>query len=152
LVLRPRTLTDQGVPAPIAVACRVLLKLGHYKDPRYSKIATLALEEMLGLTTNDPVFYGSTLIAADDALAQIQEVAIVGPFEDPKRHEMLRILNTGYRPYLVSAASQTSSEDGVVFLDNRRNDSVTRAYVCQGQRCGLPIEDPQELERVLEEP
>ena len=80
LLVRPKDLQDNATPSGNAMACEALLKLAALTDEgRYRDVAEKALGQVVDFSTRYPTSFARWLSAADFALANINQVAVVHP-------------------------------------------------------------------------
>ncbi len=153
LVVRPRDLTDNAVPAGSSMAAGVLLKLAVVTgDGDLERRAVEAMRSAKAVMERFPTGAGHWLCALDFYLSTPKEVAVVG---DRAATDTKGLLSEVYRSFLPNrvlvgmgdedGASQTSPlMEGRARLDGRAT-----AYVCRQYVCGLPVNDPDALARQL---
>ena len=79
LITRPKDLQDNAVPSGNAMAVTVLLRLAALTgEGRYRDAAEAGLRLVAELAPRHPTFFGQWLVALDFALAEVDEIAIVG--------------------------------------------------------------------------
>ncbi len=153
LIVRPRDLQDNAVPSGNAMAVLGLLRLsGLAVEPRYLKLARVALASMRKMLARYPLGFAQWLIGLDYALAHPREVSIVGAVHDPAVRALLDACATGYRPHQIIALgkSEGNGPDRVPLLNGRsQKESRATAYVCVDSSCGLPVTDPRELGKLV---
>jgi uncharacterized protein len=150
LVIRPRELFDNAVPAGSSVAAEVLQRLGRVTGAQDTEQAGLAaLRPVLGVLGRAPTGFGHALGAADFALARVREVAIVG---DPGADDTQALLAEVWRTYqpnrvLAAAAPDDAAAQGEVPLlaDRPAREGRATAYVCEHFVCQQPVTEPDEL-------
>jgi uncharacterized protein YyaL (SSP411 family) len=148
LIVRPKSVQDGAVPSGSSVAARVLARLGHYTaDRRYSDAAQAAVEPVRAWMEQAPLGFANWLSVLDFILAPPQELALVG--RDPGA--LLEVVNAGYRPNLVVAASHSPHDTAIPLLDDRVPvGDVATAYVCREFACQAPVTEPEELRELLD--
>jgi uncharacterized protein len=150
LVVRPRELFDNAVPAGSSVAADVLQRLGRLTaTPDWEQAGQNALRPVLGVLARAPSGFGHALGAADFALSRVREVAIVGrPDAEDTKALLGRVWST-YQPnrVLASAAPDDRAAPAEVPLlaDRPAVDGRATAYVCEHFVCQLPVTDPEAL-------
>jgi uncharacterized protein len=135
------------------VAAHVLLQLaaltgnGVYDERARSTISIVA--PALG---RSPTGFGKTLVALDFALADGQEVAIVGDPAAPDTQAMTSVLNRRFLPNIVAAVATGDAATHAIPLlrDRPQIDGRATAYVCRAFACQAPTTDVAQLERLLE--
>jgi uncharacterized protein YyaL (SSP411 family) len=150
LVVRPRELFDNAVPAGSSVAAEVLQRLGRLTgDPDTERAGLDALRPVLGVLGRAPTGFGHALGAADFALARVREVAIVGrPGADDTQALLARVWGA-YQPNRVLAAAapgDTAAQAEVPLLSGRTAlEGRATAYVCEHFVCQRPVTEPADL-------
>jgi hypothetical protein len=150
LVVRPRELFDNAVPAGSSVAADVLQRLGRLTaTPDWEQAGRNALRPVLGVLARAPSGFGHALGAADFALARVREVAIVGrPDAEDTRALLGRVWST-YQPNRVLAAAapddRAAPAEVPLLADRPAVDGRATAYVCEHFVCQLPVTDPDAL-------
>jgi uncharacterized protein len=150
LVVRPRELFDNAVPAGSSVAADVLQRLGRLTGtPDWERAGLDALRPVLGVLARAPTGFGHALGAADFALARVREVAVVGrPGAEDTAALLAQVWGT-YQPNRVvaAAAPDDAAAQGEVPLlaDRPALGGRATAYVCEHFVCQRPVTDPAEL-------
>jgi uncharacterized protein YyaL (SSP411 family) len=150
LVVRPRELFDNAVPAGSSVAADVLQRLGRlYGDPELEEAGRRALRPVLGVLGRAPTGFGHALGAADFALARVREVAIVGRPDAEDTRALLAEVWGAYQPNRVVAAAgpdDTAAQAEVPLLADRPTlEGRATAYVCEHFVCQRPVTSPADL-------
>jgi hypothetical protein len=150
LVVRPRELFDNAVPAGSSVAADVLQRLGRLTgDPDAEQAGLSALRPVLGVLGRAPTGFGHALGAADFALGRVREVAIVGRPGAPDTGALLASVWGTYQPNRVLAAADPgdAAAKGEVPLlaDRPAVDGRATAYVCEHFVCQRPVTEPADL-------
>jgi hypothetical protein len=151
LVTRPKDVQDNAVPSGNAMSARVLLRLtawtgiGAYRDA-----AERAMRTVVPFVARYPTGFAQWLSAMDLALSQGNEVAIVGPFEDPATTALLAEVRRGYRPNQVVSVADPAGSAVPLLADRVAVGGRPTAYVCRSFVCRLPVTDPAALAAQLE--
>jgi uncharacterized protein len=150
LVVRPRELFDNAVPAGSSVAAEVLQRLGRLTgDPDTEQAGLAALRPVLGVLGRAPTGFGHALGAADFALSRVREVAVVGRPGSADTGALLAEVWGTYQPnrVLAAAAPGDAAAQGEVPLlaDRPTLEGRATAYVCEHFVCQLPVTEPAEL-------
>jgi uncharacterized protein YyaL (SSP411 family) len=96
------------------------------------------------LAPQHPTAFGHLLQAIDFHLADVREVALVGPDREP----LERVVREAFRPHVVLAGGEP---DGVPLLEGRTPvDGRAAAYVCEHFACRRPVTEPDELRALLD--
>jgi len=152
LLLRPKDLQDNATPSGNALACEALLKLAAFTDNgKYRDLA----EASLGLVTNQslryPTSFARWLSAADFALGNVKQVAVMYDSDPGEARELLQTIQTQFRPNtVVAASSHPPSINAPSLLDDRPlRDGKPTVYVCEGFVCKMPVTTPAELQDLV---
>ncbi|GAB4243346.1 MAG: thioredoxin domain-containing protein [Thermoleophilia bacterium] len=151
LLARPRSLTDNALPAGGSLAATVLLRLyalsgeGSFRDA-----AEGALRSAVGLMESQPVLAGQWLIALEQTLAPQVQVALVGPRAGDAINRYLETVNTGFRPFLTVAARGPGQNSAVPLLAGREpGEAEAAAWVCRSGACSPALTSSEELAAAL---
>jgi len=155
LVLRPRELFDNAVPAGSSVAADVLQRLARLTgETAYDDAAAGALRLVQELVPRAPTGFGYALSAADFALSRVREVAIVGDPAALGTRALLDQVRGRYRPSQVVALAAPGDREVVaavpLLADRPMVDGRPTAYVCEHFVCRRPVTDPDELLALLD--
>jgi uncharacterized protein len=152
LLLRPKDVQDNATPSGNALACEALLKLAEFTgEGKYRDLAEKALRLVVGMATRYPTAFGRWLSAADMAVGNVKQVAVVYEAGSEDASELLRVVRSQYRPNIIVAASAyPPPEDAPALLKDRplRNGKPT-VYVCEGFVCKNPVTTISELSELL---
>ena len=144
LVARRKDLEDNPIPAGNSSAAYGLLRLSALtSEHEYERRAVGVFRLLHTVAVKHPQAFAHLLQAMDFHLAQVKEVALVGPDTRP----LERAVRGRFRPHLVLAGGE---EDGVPLLADRTPvDGRAAAYVCERFACQRPVTEPEELEALL---
>ena len=110
LIVRPRNLQDNATPSGSAMLARQLLRLAAYTgEARYQVAAENALRLLVEALRSYPQAFGEALNAVDMLVAGLQEVAIVGAAEEEGCAALLRAVQAGWRPNVITALRQPNA-------------------------------------------
>ena len=147
LIARPRSLTDNAVPAGNSVAVQVLQRLAALDDvPDYDDKATQVLQSLRDGMSRHPLAFGRLLAALDFAVATPREVVLVGAVDVPEFIALSHVLRSAFRPNLVIAHRSPDADDAALppLLQGRTLvDGTATAYVCEAYACQLPVTTPE---------
>jgi uncharacterized protein YyaL (SSP411 family) len=152
LLLRPKDLQDNATPSGNALACEALLKLAAFSENgKYRDLAEKSLRLIANHALRYPTSFGRWLSAADFALANVKQVAVMFGAELPEAHQLLETIQWEYRPNMVVAASsQPPSENAPsLLMDRPLKDAQPTVYVCEGFVCRMPVTEASELKGLL---
>ncbi|HEX5936915.1 MAG TPA: thioredoxin domain-containing protein [Actinomycetota bacterium] len=157
LVVRPKELYDNAVPSGNSAAADALVRLslltGDVELERAGLSSIRLVRDVLGRA---PTGFGHALCALDLSLGPSNEVAIVGPADDRGTRALVEeVVARRFLPNTVLAVGAPNDRDAsreVPLLRDRPlvHGSPT-AYVCRRFACKLPVTDPADLARSLEE-
>jgi uncharacterized protein YyaL (SSP411 family) len=150
LVVRPRELFDNAIPAGSSVAADVLQRLGRLTaTPAWEQSGLTALHPVLGVLARAPTGFGHALGAADFALSRVREVAIVGPPQAEETRTLLAKVWSTYQPNRVLAAAapddRAAQQEIPLLADRPTLEGRPTAYVCEHFVCQLPVTDAEAL-------
>jgi len=153
LFTRPRTLEDSPVPSGSAQAVLLLLQLAALTgEARYELAALRPLGAMQEVAARHPSAFAGWLSALDSALGPVLQLALVGDPTDPGFAALASTARSGYFPRLVVAGGPPGAPGHPTLLQDRPMiDGRPTAYLCQGFTCQLPVTEPGDLERQLDE-
>jgi hypothetical protein len=144
LLIRPRGLEDNPLPAGRSMAAQLFLRLaGLTGEERWREAAREIVRPLVPAIARAPLALGSLACVLDQMVAPSREVAIVGTGDDPATRSLLREVWRRRDPYRVLAWGAGGS---VPLLAGRSLISGhPAAYVCEGFVCRVPVSDPGEL-------
>ena len=150
LVVRPRELFDNAVPAGSSVAADVLQRLGRLTgEEAWERAGLAALRPVLGVAARAPTGFGHALGAVDFALSRVREVAIVGRPGADDTGALLAEVWRAYQPNRVVAMAAPGDDVAVaeipLLAERTALDGRATAYVCEHFVCKLPVTDPGAL-------
>jgi uncharacterized protein YyaL (SSP411 family) len=152
LLLRPKDVQDNATPSGNALACEVLLKLAAFTDEgRYRDLAEKALGLISDFVSRYPTSFARWLSAADFAVGNVKQVAAVYEAGGSSAQDLLRLIQSAYRPNTVVAASTypPSNESPALLMDRPLKNGQATVYVCEGFVCKNPVTSIPELEKLL---
>ncbi len=152
LVVRPKDLQDNATPSGNALACDALLKLAAFTDNgSYRDLGESALKSIAEASVRYPTAFGRWLSAADFALGNVKQVAVLGDAGEKSFQELIQAVRSEYRPNVVVAASPYPPEkDAPALLAERPLvKGKASAYVCEGFVCKQPVSTAKALRQQL---
>jgi uncharacterized protein YyaL (SSP411 family) len=163
LLLRPKDLQDNATPSGNALACEALLKLAAFTDDgKYRDLAEKSLGLVAGFAAEYPTAFARWLSAADFALGNVKQVAVIYAGAGTKRggrseangdhvRDLISFIQATYRPdMLVAASSYPPSKDAPpLLMDRPLKDEMPTIYVCEGFVCKHPVTTISELKELL---
>jgi hypothetical protein len=142
LVIRPKDLQDNATPSGNALACEALLKLAAFTDKgSYRDLAEGSLKVIAEATIRYPTAFARWLSAADFALGNVKQVAVLGEAQEESFQELIQVIRSEYRPNVIVAASSYPPENEAPLLLAERPLIKGRpsAYVCEAFVCKQPV-------------
>ncbi|TMC50929.1 MAG: thioredoxin domain-containing protein [Chloroflexi bacterium] len=148
LLVRPRTLDDNAVPAGQSMAALAMLRLHVFTgEERWHNAALEVVRPLAPAMARSPLGLANLGWALDLALADPREVAIVGDPADAATHALLRAVRESFDPARVLA---WGAADGVPLMQDRGTvDGRPAAYVCRHFTCEAPVTDVEALRAQL---
>ncbi|HMA71374.1 MAG TPA: thioredoxin domain-containing protein [Xanthobacteraceae bacterium] len=147
LVVRPDSTIDEATPNPNGVAAQNLIRLAVLTgDEIWRERADILFDGLLPIATQSMYLHASLMNALDLRLRAIEIVA-VGPQAD-------RFAAAASEwPFLERVVVRAAKPEDLPPAHSGRavslHDGQTAALVCLGQRCSLPVIDPQQLIAVI---
>ena len=152
LLLRPKDVQDNATPSGNALACEALLKLAEFTgEGKYRDLAEKSLGLVAGMAVRYPTAFARWLSAADFAVGQTKQIAVVFTQDQDQASDLLRVVRSAYRPNVIVAASIVPPPEGAPLLLSNRpviNGKPT-VYVCEGFVCKNPVTSVGDLEKLL---
>ncbi len=151
LIVRPRDVMDNAVPAGSSLAAELLLHLGDlYDDARYRGIGEAIINTNASLIAKYASGFGYLLGVADMQVNGATEIALVGKTGSHDFRALERVLGDRYVPSAVLAGSDGSGESKLALLKDRTTTKgKATAYVCRGYVCDEPVTHAEELAEKL---
>lgn len=152
LLIRPKDIQDNATPSGNAMACDALLRLaaltarGEYHD-----LTEKSLGPIVDIAARYPMAVARWLSAADFALDNGKQIAILYEAGDENAAALLEVVRAKYRPDVVSAASvYPPPKDAPPLLAGRPlKDGKATVFVCEHFVCKEPVNTPLELQKQL---
>jgi uncharacterized protein YyaL (SSP411 family) len=149
LIVRPRDTFDNGVPSGNSSATEALFRMGTLTgEARYMDMAVGLMESMAPMFPDYGLGLGKWLSNAERYVSGPEELAIVGPRDDPGTRELLRVAYAAYRPHLVIAGMGASDGEPFstpVLAERHAIEGKPTAYFCRSYTCDLPTTNPGRL-------
>jgi uncharacterized protein len=154
LFIRPHNTHDGAVPSGGSSATITLLKLSRLTgNENWEKIATISLKNIVEKLTAYPVAFGNWLCALGLQLSSPQEIAIIGPRNDPSTEKLLEVFFNNWDANRVIAALDPDDPDAFVSLPLLKNRNMLgnqpTVYLCEKHSCQTPINRPVLLNEYL---
>ena len=151
LVVRRKDYIDNAIPSGNAMAAETLLRLAALLgEPRYRADAAHICAAVKEAMARQPTGFGRMLGALHTLVSPSQEIAIVGPADDPATQALLDEARKRYLPNTVLAFKQPGEASILPVLESRELvDGKPAAYVCEHYACQLPVTSPEALAKLL---
>jgi uncharacterized protein YyaL (SSP411 family) len=152
LLLRPKDLQDNATPSGNALACEALLRLAAFTDNgKYRDLAEKSLRLIANYALRYPTSFARWLSAADFALGNVKQVAMVYETNLVDAEELLQKIRATYRPNMIVAASSypPSSMAPSLLSDRPLKEGKSTVYVCEGFVCKMPVTSVAEVQNLL---
>jgi uncharacterized protein YyaL (SSP411 family) len=147
LFTRPKTRTDDGLPAGTSVMIEVCLVLaGLTGDLAWRQRAIDAIPG--GRATAQPTRHGWLLRQLEWLSAPQREIAVVGR-PGPERDALGRIAQGRPRPGAVTVIADAGAGDIPLLADRTEVDGAPAAYVCERLSCRRPVTSVADLRALL---
>jgi hypothetical protein len=118
--------------------------------PDYRRETERILLRMKEAMARQPTGFGRLLGVLESHLAPSQEIAIVGPAEDPATVALLSAARRYFLPGTVLALQEPGQEAILPLLTGRALvDGRPTAYVCENYSCQLPLTSAEALAAAL---
>ncbi|HEX2702159.1 MAG TPA: thioredoxin domain-containing protein [Solirubrobacteraceae bacterium] len=143
LIAERKELEDHPIPAGSSSAALGLLRLAALSgERRYEDAALGAIGLGAEIAPRFPTTFAYLLCAADFYLADVKEIALVGPNVAP----FARLIRDRFLPHIVLAGAAEGATSKVPLLASRSvAKDVTAAFVCERFACQAPLATPSEL-------
>jgi uncharacterized protein YyaL (SSP411 family) len=149
LVVRPRTIDDNPIPAGQSTLASALLRIAAITgDADLRARAEQVMEPLGAVVGRSPLAVSAMAGAMDRALSRSREVAIVGSVEDPLTKALVKVVHHLWIPDGVVAWGDS---DNALLADRALVDGAPAAYVCENFACQRPVTEPVLLAQALAE-
>jgi uncharacterized protein YyaL (SSP411 family) len=143
---------DNATPSGNALACEALIKLAEFTgEGKYRDLAEKSLRLVVGMATRYPTAFGRWLSAADMALGNTKQVAVMYEAGGEDASELIRVIQSTFRPNTIIAASSYPPPNNAppLLRDRPLNSGKPTVYVCEGFVCKNPVTSLDELKILL---
>jgi uncharacterized protein YyaL (SSP411 family) len=138
LISRPKSFSDDAIPAGNAIAARALLRLGYLLgEPRYLAAAERTLRAAWPALHKYPESHASMLLALEDYLDPPQIVILRGSATALQPWQ--RALNAVFAPRRWSLAVPADASGLPPALASKPPGDAPIAYLCRGSQCSAPL-------------
>ncbi len=138
LISRPKSFSDEAIPAGNAIAARALLRLGWLLgEPRYLAAAERTVRAAWPALSRHPEGHASMLLALEDYLDPPQIIVLRGPAAavEPWQRQLDAVFAP--RRYTLAVPAGAGSLPGAIAAKPAGDGAV--AYVCRGTVCSAAI-------------
>lgn len=151
LVIRPRDPADSATPSGWSALTQALLDYSALTGSAVHREAgERALRMVSVLGAQAPRAVGAGLAAAESWLDGPREIAIVGPQDDPRTWDLVRVAMSGPALCSVVAIGSGEGEELTPLLQDRTLvNGDPAAYVCRHFTCTRPVTTGAELLTIL---
>ena len=147
LLVRPRTIDDNPIPAGQSVLASALLRLAALTGQnRFRESADMIMGPLAGVVARSPLAVSAMACAIDRAQTPSREVAISGPVDDERTRRLVDTVHATWSPNIVLAWGDADVE---LLADRPLVDGRPAAYVCENFACQRPVTEPEELAALL---
>lgn len=147
VIARTKTGFDNATPAGNGIIAEVLVRLFYLTgETRYRDRAEAVLRAFAGEIETNAFGYGTILTSAG-LLADVTQIAIIGPSDDPQTDALRAAAYTSAVPMRVvmTLAPDEPLPAGHPAHGKTGIDGAPTAYVCRGPVCSPPVQTPQGL-------
>jgi uncharacterized protein YyaL (SSP411 family) len=150
LVTRPKEIQDHPIPSGNSSATLGLLRLAAFTGEREYERQALGVFRLLHEpAARHPQAFGHLLQALHFHFAPRREVALVGDAVEP----LAKAVRSAFRPNIVLAGmspdDEVAQQEIPLLRDRTAIDGRPAAYVCENFACRLPVTEPDELVKQL---
>jgi len=153
LLLRPKDLQDSATASGNALASEALLKLSAFTDDgTYRDRAEKSLSQVTDSALRSPTAFGRWLSAADFALGNVKQVAVLyDASQEDNAQKLIQVTQSEFRPNMIVAASAYPPSEGAppLLMDRPLKDGNATVYVCENFVCKMPIVSSDDLEKLI---
>ncbi|MBI1180410.1 MAG: DUF255 domain-containing protein [Alphaproteobacteria bacterium] len=151
LIVRSKNAVDNAVPAGNGVMVEVLARLAYLTGEEAWRERAEQLVAAFAPAVAQQAPSHATLLCGFDLLLNADQIVLLGERDDPATAQMLRSILAASMPnrLLQVVGDAAALPDGHPAHGKTRKDGRPTVYVCHGQTCSLPIDDPTELSAIL---
>jgi len=150
LLVRPKSLDDNAIPAGQSIAAHAMLRLYAYTgEERWYDTAIAVLSPLAPAIARSPLGLGNLAWALQLATEPVREVAVAGAPDAADTAALVRSVAERFDPVRVLA---WGIADGVPLMADRTPiNGHAAAYVCRKFACERPVTEPAELVALLDQ-
>ncbi|MBC8277443.1 MAG: thioredoxin domain-containing protein [FCB group bacterium] len=157
LITRMKEVYDGAVPSGNSVAAYSLLRLGKITGDQELFDRGIAVIEAFGETVKqNPAGFSMMMAAVDFAVGPVREIVITGDPDDDLTRQMVSLIISRFLPRTVLIlndvrAGRDAVQELIPFTKNQVSiGGITTAYVCENFQCQAPVNEVEELEKLLD--
>jgi len=146
LILRIKDDYDGAEPSGNSVATLALLKLGKITgEEKFTGAAEQTLQLFAGRLEKQPAALAFLLHALDFWMDEPRRVMVAGENESAAFHKLLRATHSVYQPNKIVLGNTGAVEPFAKTLSTK----VPTVFVCLGNECQLPTDEPAKIRELL---
>jgi uncharacterized protein YyaL (SSP411 family) len=156
LIARPKEIYDGATPSGNSVAAVNLIRLSRLTgNPEFEEKSRRQLSAFGGSVANSPPGHAHFLMAAWLDQTAPTDIVIVGNPKADDTLKLLSVINNKFTPEAgvtlkpLEPKEEDPAQTALVAQNKQNMDGKATAYVCKAYSCQQPINDPQELEKML---
>jgi hypothetical protein len=156
LIARTKPSSDGAIPSGNSIAALALLKLGRLTmNQHFTEQAGKVLKSFSQQLKQSPAYSSAMLTALSFWLGPTQEIVIAGNADAPETKQMLKLVYDRFLPNAVvlfheHGEAGSAIEQIVPFIKSQNPiDGKTTAYVCENYVCKKPINEIDDLNKML---
>ncbi|GAB1421101.1 thioredoxin domain-containing protein [Anaerolineales bacterium] len=154
LLIRPRELQDNAIPAANNILAKQLLRLFAYTaNNTYYETAATYLQNIAIAAGEYPSAFSEALSAIHLLQFPLTEVAIIANPAQTETKQLLQRIYAAFLPSTILALSRRDQDESarIPLLQNRKMlDSKATFYICHNFVCNLPLTDPDAVLKQLQ--
>jgi uncharacterized protein len=151
LIVRPKGYFDSAVPSGNGAMAMLLIELSRLTGKHeWEQLALEPIKHMLEVMHRQPTGFGSLLQALEAHASPMREIAIIGNTEQDDTKALLNVLDSRFLPHVAVVAAPAGESYLPVLEQREMIDGNATAYVCENLACQLPVNTPEELEKLLQ--
>ena len=157
LISRPKETYDGAIPSGNSVALLNMLKLARLTGATDLEEKSQQQLKAFGGSINEaPMGHSHFLTGVWLNIVPSVEITLAGDPKSSEMKEMLRAINSGFRPELLLTVKAPGEEGEVISdivpftRDSKSIDGQATAYVCTNYACQQPVTSPRQLREMIE--
>ncbi|MBI4463062.1 MAG: thioredoxin domain-containing protein [Acidobacteria bacterium] len=160
LILRSKLIADNAIPSGDSVMISNLLRLERLLNRLdFHEKAGAILSLFSGNAAQSPFGHERFLCGLEGWHEGFQEIAVIGPRENPATQQLLAVVYGPYIPNKVVALLNPALMDAAqiaarvpLLAGKQMLEGKPTAYLCRNYACQQPTHDPEALRQQLSEP